>query len=471
MVLGDRRHGGGYRVGSAGLDIIKNRHGHGPRGLPQRAEFLFCSLGFFGSSPGPTDVQLFALGINHHTAPLAVREQVAFDPLQMGQALRDLLRAKPVREAAILSTCNRTELYCAAESPAAAAEWLAEYHRLAPQNIQPYLYQHPQKDAVRHMFRVASGLDSMVLGEPQILGQMKQAARVAEEAGTLGTLLGKLFQRTFAVAKEVRSTTAIGANIVSMAAAAVHLSARIFDQVSAQRVLFIGAGEMIELCAAHFAGQQPKRITIANRTVERGAQLAARFGGDAMRLEDLGEHLAEYDIVVSCTASALPIIGLGMVERALKARRHRPMVMVDLAVPRDIEAEVGKLDDVFLYTLDDLGQIVESGLESRQAAVIEAEHIIDDRVANFLNWVESRETVPTIRALRDSAERMRRHELEHALKLLARGAEPAKVLESLSLGLTNKLLHAPTAALNQAEGDERGEVAAVISRIYRLHGD
>ncbi len=441
----------------------------GPLGLPQRANLFLIAL-----SPSDchlTDVQLFALGINHHTAPLAVREQVAFDPLQMGQALHDLLRAKQVREAAILSTCNRTELYCAAESPLAAAEWLAEYHRLAPQNIQPYLYQHPQQDAVRHMFRVASGLDSMVLGEPQILGQMKQAARVAEEAGTLGTLLGKLFQRTFAVAKEVRSTTAIGANIVSMAAAAVHLSARIFDQVSSQKVLFIGAGEMIELCAAHFAGQKPKRITIANRTLERGAGLATRFGGDAMRLEDLGERLADYDIVVSCTASSLPIIGLGMVERALKVRRHRPMVMVDLAVPRDIEAEVGKLDDVFLYTLDDLGQIVETGLESRQAAVIEAEAIIDDRVSNFLHWMEARDTVPTIRALRDSAERARRHEVEHALKLLAKGDDPAKVLDALSHGLTNKLLHAPTSALNQAEGPERGEIAQLIARIYRLHGE
>ena len=413
-------------------------------------------------------MQLFALGINHHTAPLAVREQVAFDPTQMGLALHDLLRAKTVREAAILSTCNRTELYCAAEQPQVVADWLAEYHSLSPQNINPYLYQYPQQDAVRHMFRVAAGLDSMVLGEPQILGQMKQAARDAEEAGTLGTLLNKLFQRTFAVAKEVRSTTAIGANTVSMAAAAVHLSARIFDSLAAQNVLFIGAGEMVELCAAHFAAHKPKRLTIANRTLERGADLAARFSGDSMRLEQLGERLPEYDIVVSCTASSLPIIGLGMVERALKARRHRPMVMVDLAVPRDIEAEVNRLDDVFLYTLDDLGQIVESGLESRQAAVVEAEAIITERVTGFLHWLDSRETVPTIRALRDSADRSRRHELEHALKLLARGDDPAKILDALSHGITNKLLHAPTHALNQAEGTDRAEVSALISRIYRL---
>jgi len=416
-------------------------------------------------------VQVFALGINHHTAPLDVREQVAFDPARLGQALHDLLRGKRVHEAAILSTCNRTELYCATEQPAAAIDWLADYHALPARRIEPYLYQHPQKDAVRHMFRVASGLDSMVLGEPQILGQMKQAARVAEEAGTLGTLLNKLFQRTFAVAKEVRSTTAIGANIVSMAAAAVHLSERIFERLSDQQVLFIGAGEMIELCAAHFAGGKPKRLSIANRTPGRAQGIADRFGASVLRLDEVSARLAEYDIVVSCTASTLPIIGLGMVERALKARRHRPMVMVDLAVPRDIEAEVGKLDDVFLYTLDDLGQIVESGQESRQSAIVEAEEIIAHRVEDFIHWVESRETVPTIRALRDAGERARRHELDHALKLLQRGDDPEAVLESLSKGLTNKLLHPPTQALNLAEGAERGEVAELISRIWRLHSE
>ncbi|MBI3524299.1 MAG: glutamyl-tRNA reductase [Betaproteobacteria bacterium] len=414
-------------------------------------------------------MQLFALGINHHTAPLAVREQVAFLPERLSQALSDLVRAKPVREAAILSTCNRTELYCAAGQPAAAAEWLAEYHALPVERISPYIYTLPQRETVRHLFRVASGLDSMVLGEPQILGQMKQAARTAEQAGTLGILLGKLFQRSFAVAKEVRSTTAIGANIVSMAAAAVHLSSRIFESLAGQRVLFIGAGEMIELCAAHFSGHQPQRITIANRTLRRAEELAQRFQGDAIPLDEVAGRLADYDIVVSCTASPLPIIGLGMVERAIKARRHRPMVMVDLAVPRDIEAEVGKLGDVFLYTLDDLGQIVESGMESRQAAVVEAEQIIDTRVDSFLHWMDARDAVPTIRALRDAAERARRHELEHAHKLLARGDSPEQVLEALSQGITNKLLHAPMQALNHAEGDERNQLAQMITRIYHLH--
>ncbi|MBM3392547.1 MAG: glutamyl-tRNA reductase [Betaproteobacteria bacterium] len=414
-------------------------------------------------------MQLYALGLNHHTAPLAVREQVAFDPVRLPQALVELTQERAVREAAILSTCNRTELYCTAEAPDVAANWLAEYHKLQPQKISPYLYTLPSRDAVRHMFRVASGLDSMVLGEPQILGQMKQAARVAEDAGTLGTFLHKLFQKTFSVAKEVRSTTAIGANIVSMAAATVHLAERIFENLAEQKVLFIGAGEMVELCAAHFAATKPKRITVANRTPERGEALAARFGGDAMRLDEIGARLPEYDVVVSCTASPLPIIGLGMAERAIKARRHRPIVMVDLAVPRDIEPEISKLDDVFLYTLDDLGAIVESGLESREKAVVEAEAIISSRVDGFLHWMESRETVPTIRALRDSAERMRRHEVEHALKLLAKGEDPQRVLEALSHGLTNKLMHGPTAALNQSEGPSRTELSELIARIYHLH--
>lgn len=413
---------------------------------------------------------LFAVGINHHTAPLAVRERVVFEPQLLPQALGALVREKPVEEAAILSTCNRTELYCATTQPSVAADWLAEYHRLKPHDIHPYLYTLPQRDAVRHMFRVASGLDSMVLGEPQILGQMKHAARTAEAAGTLGALLHKLFQRTFAVAKEVRSTTAIGANIVSIAAAAVHLTERIFESVAEQRVLFIGAGEMIELCAAHFIARKPRQISIANRTLERGHSLATRFGAaEAIRLDEIAERLATYDVVVACTASPLPILGLGMVERAVRARRHRPVVMLDLAVPRDIEEEVGRLDDVFLYTLDDLGEIIDSGLESRQAAVVEAESIIDTRVENFLRWVEARDAVPTIRALRDAGERMRRHEVDRALKLLAKGEDPRQVVDALSHGLTNKLLHGPTITLNQGESDEREELATLISRIFRLH--
>ncbi|WP_412478853.1 glutamyl-tRNA reductase [Azonexus sp. IMCC34839] len=412
---------------------------------------------------------IFTLGINHHSAPLAIRERVAFGADKLQHALADLVHSQTVKEAAILSTCNRTEIYCAAETPDAVIDWLAHYHGIPRAEIAPYVYAHPQPEAVRHAFRVASGLDSMVIGEPQILGQMKDAIRAAEESGTLGTQLHKLFQRSFSVAKEVRSTTAIGANIVSMAAAGVHLAERIFESIADQRILFIGAGEMIELCAAHFCAQKPKQVTIANRTIERGRALAEQYGGTAIRLDELGEYLPQHDIVVSCTASPLPIIGLGMVERAVKVRRHRPIFMVDLAVPRDIEEEVGELDDVFLYTVDDLAQVVESGLESRQAAVVEAEQIIGNRVQDFLTWLQSRETVPVIRSLRDSAERMRRHEMEHALKLLAKGEAPEKVLEQLSQRLTNKFLHAPTQALNAAEGGERSELQTAAARLFHLH--
>ncbi len=412
---------------------------------------------------------IFTLGINHHSAPLAIRERVAFNAEKLHQALADLTRSQQVKEVAILSTCNRTELYCSAESPEVVIDWLAGYHQVERGEIAPYLYLHDQPEAIRHAFRVASGLDSMVVGEPQILGQMKDAVRVAEESGTLGTQLHKLFQRSFSVAKEVRSTTAIGANIVSMAAAGVHLAERIFESIAGQRILFIGAGEMIELCAAHFCAHQPKQVTIANRTLERGRLLSERFSGTAIRLDDLGEHLAQHDIIVSCTASPLPIIGLGMVERAVKARRHRPMFMVDLAVPRDIEEEVGELDDVFLYTVDDLAQVVESGQESRQAAVIDAENIIALRVQDFTAWLQSRDTVPVIRSLRDSAERMRRHEIEHAMKLLAKGEPADKVLEHLSQRLTNKFLHAPTQTLNLAEGDERTELQTAAARLFHLH--
>jgi glutamyl-tRNA reductase len=412
---------------------------------------------------------LYALGLNHHTAPLDIRERVAFQPERLDDALHDLTQAHTVQEAAILSTCNRTELYFATEQPQHAADWLARFHHLPLAEVSPYLYAYPQRDAIRHVFRVASGLDSMVLGEPQILGQVKEAARRAEEAGTLGTLLHKLFQNTFAVAKEVRSTTAIGANTVSMAAAAVHLSERIFERLADQRVLFIGAGEMIELCAAHFSGANPREMVVANRTEARAQVLASRFGAQVMRLDGVGEALPRFDVVVSCTASPLPIVGLGMVERAVKARRHRPMVMVDLAVPRDIETEVGALDDVFLYTVDDLAQVVDAGLESRQQAVLEAEAIINTRVDGFLHWMQARDVVPTIRALRQHAETLRTVEMERALRLLAKGEDPRQVLDALSRGLTNKLMHGPTRYLNQSEGEQQADASRLLQRLFNLN--
>jgi glutamyl-tRNA reductase len=413
-------------------------------------------------------MQLYALGLNHHTAPLAIREQVAFESGCLDYALRDLTDGPAVREAAILSTCNRTELYFASETPQYATDWLARFHRLPPGDISPYLYSHPEREAVRHVFRVASGLDSMVLGEPQILGQVKDAVHKAEEAGTLGALLHKLFQSAFTVAKEVRSTTAIGANIVSMAAAAVHLAERVFERIGDQHVLFIGAGEMIKLCVAHFAGEKPRSIAIANRSVARAQTLANRFGAQVLSMEMLAEALPKFDIVVSCTASPLPIVGLGMAERAVKTRRHRPMVMVDLAVPRDIEPEVLELDDIFLYTIDDLAQIVETGLELRQQAVAEAEGIIDAHVNGFLHWMQARDAVPTIRALRQYAESVRKAELERALKLLIRGEDPRHALEALSHGLANKLMHGPTRYLNRAESRNRTEAGNIVQQLFNL---
>jgi glutamyl-tRNA reductase len=422
-------------------------------------------------------MQLLTIGINHHTAPVALRERVAFPLEQLEPALAAFkavwlgrTSADDAPEAAILSTCNRTELYCATDDHApreAVIEWLSSYHSMDASELAPHVYALPQSEAVRHAFRVASGLDSMVLGETQILGQLKTAVRKASEAGALGTYLNQLFQRTFSVAKEVRGTTAVGAQSVSMAAAAVRLAQRIFDKVSNQRVLFIGAGEMIELCATHFAAQQPRELVVANRTAERGTKLAERFNGHSMPLADLPARMHEFDIIVSCTASTLPIIGLGAVERAVKARRHRPIFMVDLAVPRDIEPEVAKLPDVFLYTVDDLGAVVREGNASRQAAVAQAETIIETRVQSFMQWLDARSVVPVIRHMHTQADALRRVELERAQKMLARGDDPAAVLEAMSQSLTNKLIHGPTHALNRAGSAERSTLIELLGGVYR----
>jgi len=416
-------------------------------------------------------MQLLAFGLNHQTAPLTIRERVAFHADRLESALLDFVRSGTVREAAILSTCNRTEVYCNAVDNAAALDWMADYHQLAPSSIQPYLYTLPAAEAARHAFRVASGLDSMVLGETQILGQMRDAVRVAEKAGTLGIILHKLFQQSFAVAKDVRTSTEIGASSVSMAAAAVRLAERIFPSIATQNVLFVGAGEMIELCAAHFCARKPKQVMVANRTLSRAHALADRYQGTAIELNELPEYLPHYDIVVTCTASPLPILGKGMVERALKARRHRPIFMVDLAVPRDIETEVANLSDVFLYTVDDLGMVVQQGMDNRQAQIGQAEQIIEASLQQFQHWLDMREMVPVIRHLRDHGERVRRHEMERALKLLARGDSPEHVLDQLSRSLTNKFLHHPTQALHQAEDAERQDLLSALSRMYPLHPD
>jgi glutamyl-tRNA reductase len=413
-------------------------------------------------------MELLTFGLNHHTAPLHVRERVVFHAESLVQALRDLVDRRRVSEAAIISTCNRTEVYCSTEERDVAVSWLAGYHRMKPRELEPYLYHYPREQAVKHAFRVASGLDSMVIGEPQILGQFKEAVKSAEAAGTLGLVLNKLFQRTFSVAKSVRTETEIGASTVSMASAAVQLAERIYPSVEGQSVVFVGAGEMIELCAAHFAARHPRNMTFANRTESRAQQLAQRFVGRVIPLNDLPGQLALHDIVVCSTAAQLPLIGKGLVESALKARKHRPMLMFDLAVPRDIEAEVGTLDDVFLYTVDDLGKIARDGLDVRHNAVAQAEVIIENHVTDFMQWLGSREVVPAIRALRDAAERSRRHEVGRAQRRLARGEDPQRVMEELSRALTNKLLHAPTHALGHAGPEERETLATTLARLYRI---
>jgi glutamyl-tRNA reductase len=419
-------------------------------------------------------MSVFALGLNHATAPLDVRGRFAFAPGQLPAALHSLREqlARATPETALLSTCNRTEIYIAGRVAHAgdlvqpAIDWLAAQGGVSVGQLSAHTYVAEDRAAARHAFRVASGLDSMVLGEPQILGQMKQAVREASDAGTLGTTLHQLFQRSFAVAKEVRTSTDIGAHSVSMAAAAVRLAAQLFEDLRQQRVLFVGAGEMIELVATHFAAREPKAIALANRTLERGESLAARFGGQALRLAELPERLHEFDIVVSCTASSLPIIGLGAVERALRARRRRPMFMVDLAVPRDIEPEVAQLADVYLYTVDDLSVLVQTAGEKRRAAVEQAEAIIDAGVQSFAHWLDQRASVPLIQALNRQADDWRASELARARKLLARGDDPNAVLEALAHGLTHKMLHGALAELNAADASHRELVGQAVTRLF-----
>ena len=421
---------------------------------------------------------VWALGINHNTAPVDIRGRFAFALDQIAPTLQSLrssisgVHSRAGVESAILSTCNRTEIYCAANEPALdhTLRWLAQSGNLPPEALQKYTYTLQDGFAARHAFRVASGLDSMVLGEAQILGQMKNAVRAAEEAGALGTTLNQLFQRSFAVAKEVRSATEIGAHSISMAAAAVRLAGQLFEDLTQIRVLFVGAGEMIELCATHFAAKRPAHITIANRTLERGEKLAAQFGASTMRLAELPEHLHEYDAIISCTASSLPIIGLGAVESALKKRKRRPIFMVDLAVPRDIEAEVKNLGDVYLYTVDDLAHVVKAGQEQRQAAVVQAETIIDTGVQRFMHWMDQRApeggAVPLIQQIHAQADAWRAAEIERAKKRLAKGEDIDTVLDALSRGLAQKMLHGTLAELRAGDAETREQTARTASRLF-----
>ncbi|QPF72577.1 glutamyl-tRNA reductase [Roseateles sp. DAIF2] len=418
-------------------------------------------------------MSVFALGLNHNSAPLDLRGRFAFSLEQLAPTLlgfREQLQGprKAGPEAALISTCNRTELYVAghAEMVRPAVDWLARVGGVGSSALLDHAYVMEDSAAARHAFRVASGLDSMVLGEPQILGQMKQAVREADQAGTLGTTLHQLFQRSFSVAKEVRSSTEIGSHSISMAAASVRLASQLFEDLSKIKVLFIGAGEMIELVSTHFAAKTPRHMAIANRTLERGEKLAGRLSAEAVRLADLPQRLHEFDAVISCTASSLPLIGLGAVERALKARKHRPMFMVDLAVPRDIEPEVAQLDDVYLYTVDDLSTLVRSAGEKRQAAVEQAEAIVEAGVQSFVHWLGQRHTVPLIQALNAQADDWRANEIARARKLLARGEDVEAVLDALSRGLTQKMLHGALAELHASEGEQRMQLAQTVSRLF-----
>ena len=410
------------------------------------------------------------LGLNHNSAPLSIRERLVFPAESIVESLKAMKGLNGIEEAAILSTCNRTEFYCGSSSldKEVLLQWIGNTQQLEPDVFRSYVYTHLEQATIRHMFRVASGLDSMVLGEPQILGQMKMAYQAATEAGTLGKNLSKLFQHTFSAAKKVRTDTAIGSSPVSVAFAAVSLAKRIFENLSEQTAILIGAGETIELAARHLTENKIGELIIANRTYDRAHALAQRFNGFAISLPELPKHLAKADIVVSSTASPLPILGKGGVESALKARRHKPMFMVDLAVPRDIEPEVEQLPDVYLYTVDDLRNTIEENLKSRQEAAKQAEEIIDLEVAHFLDWLRAQNAVDTIQAFRNQADQFRQDVLVKAQQSLKNGAAPEEVLEILSKQLTNKLTHTPSLQLKNAGAYERHDLIAAARELFQL---
>ena len=397
-------------------------------------------------------MSLLALGLNHKTAPVDVRERVTFGPDIIVGALRSLLDRPGVEEAVILSTCNRTEIYCgvAGAEPEEIKQWLSDFHGLELETISPYLYQHNERAVIQHLLQVACGLDSMVLGEPQILGQVKSAYRTANETSSTGKLLGRLFQHTFSVAKQVRTDTAIGCSPVSVAFAAVSLARQIFSDLSQQTAMLIGAGETIDLAARHLHQHGIGRIIVANRTLERAHSLANQFDGFAISLTEISTHLAEADIIISSTASPLPILGKGAVESALQKRRHQPMFMVDIAVPRDIEAEVGNLNDVYLYTVDDLDEVIQENMRSRQEAAQQALEIIEQHTEEFMGWMRSLDAVSIIQDYRNQAETIRDEVLERSMRHLKNGKDPEVILRYLAHTLTNKILHTPSTQIRQA---------------------
>ncbi|MDQ1363479.1 MAG: glutamyl-tRNA reductase [Pseudomonadota bacterium] len=415
---------------------------------------------------------LITIGLNHKTAPVELRERLAFTPDTLPEAIRSLARVDGVTEAAILSTCNRTELYCTVHDQQQAdrllVEWFSRFHGFRADDLSQHLYLYHHDETIRHALNVACGLDSMVLGEPQILGQMKQAYAQAVSLGSVGMLLGKLFQHAFSVAKQVRTDTDIGSSPVSVAFAAVSLSKQIFGDFRELTAMLIGAGETIELAARHLKTSQIGHIIIANRTVERAQNLAQQFNGEAIALPQIPEQLHRADIVISSTASPLPILGKGAVEKALKKRKHKPMFMVDIAVPRDVEAEVGELDDVYLYTVDDLQHIIAQNMESRQQAAQQATEIIDAQIIAFLNWQKTLDAVDVIRDIRQHAETSQHEVLEKARRLLAQGKPADEALDFLAHTLTNKLLHHPLIHLRQAGQDNDPDRIELIRNLF-LH--
>jgi glutamyl-tRNA reductase len=413
---------------------------------------------------------LLTLGINHKTAPVAVREKVAFAPDHLPAQLREANSSHGVQEIAILSTCNRTELYFTAEHSDASLllKWMNEIHDVSLDELESCHYVLTGEDAVQHIMRVASGLDSLILGEPQILGQMKSAYAVAKEAGTIGPELDRLFRQTFTIAKQVRTDTAIGQNPVSVAYAAVNLAQRIFSSLSSSKALLIGAGETIDLVAKHLVDAGVTDITVANRTLARAEALAEQFGAKAILLSDIADELYKADIVISSTASPLPVLGKGTVERAMKKRKHAPMFMVDIAVPRDIEAEVAEINDIYLYTVDDLKDIIEENVRQRQDAAKAAEEIIEVGSADFMRQLRSLDAVTTLKAFRNHAEEIRDTELQKALKRLQKGDAPEKVINTLANLLTNKLIHQPTVQMRDASSQGRKEIVELVQELYQL---
>ena len=412
-------------------------------------------------------MNLNIIGLNHKTAPLGLREKLVFRTDQISHALLDL-KCNKVNQVAILSTCNRTEIYFNGPKKQIVCQWLADYHHIKLSQLKKHLYHYSNKDALTHAYQVASGLDSMFLGETQILGQMKQAAKISDYAGTQGKFLSQFFQTVFEAAKEIRSKTNIGASSTTIASTIISLTKKIFGDLYQTKIIFVGAGEMTELIAKYFNKHQPEKITIANRSIIRGKKLANKIGAETCLIGEIKDQLDEYDIVISATGSQLPVIGLGMIERAIKKRKHKPMLLIDLAVPRDIEPETSKLNDIFLYTLDGLAEIAQEGIDNRTDAVKDANIIIEKKVNNFYKKINKKKASPTIVTLRNQFEDNRQKEINKAKKQLANGKSIDEILETLSNNLSNKFLHHPTKALNDAAANETKEISELLKKIYNL---